>query len=122
MIKVLVVNHSNLIREMLALALEANSYSVFKINSAAATLETAHKVLPHVILLETELPDCNLKDLCNTLKTDSLLNDAAVLLTSYDSIPPEAIRQTGADDFIGREFGIEEIIKKINFYAARAGQ
>lgn len=78
-----------------------------------AELESFHKLkLPHVILLDTTLPDVDSYDLCRQLRDDQHTRDVPIILLVQEDehrTGPLDIADWGADDFVAKPVDVKDL-------------
>lgn len=81
-----------------------------------AGLELAATRKPELILLDNILPDIDSLEVLRRLKADPALNGVPVVMFSGDMSPSfkRRCRELGADDFLLKPCGHQELIDKIN--------
>lgn len=77
-------------------------------------MEMIHEKKPDVILLDARLQNENGLHICKNLKNCPVNSDIAVIIISgYLHMKEEAAKH-GADDFMAKPFGLDELVQKIN--------
>jgi DNA-binding response OmpR family regulator len=89
-----------------------------------AGLELAASHRPELILLDNILPDIDSLDVLRRLKADPALSGVPVVMFSGDMSPrfKRRCRELGADDFLLKPCGHQELIDKINKFIGQADQ
>ena len=74
--------------------------------------------LPDLIILDIMLPDGNGIDTCREIKLDEHTRATPVLLMSAHVNIQTKVKESTADDFIGKPFDINDFMAKVNKYVA----
>ncbi|MGZ3768053.1 MAG: response regulator transcription factor [Bdellovibrio sp.] len=95
--------------------LEDSAYSVEVANTGLAGLKAAAKQLPHLIILDLNLPDISGFEICKTLREDKDFNQIPiVVLTGENQIADRTKAfDLGADDYIAKPFDLTELLSRV---------
>jgi len=115
-LKILIIDDSEITLAMERAVLEQHGYDV----QAASTLLDFEKVLqswrPHVILTDIHMPDVKGTDICRILKTEYDTQDIPIVL--FSSLSDEDLErlaeQVGADGYLSKNHGLEQLAAKVN--------
>ncbi len=110
--RVLVVDDDPAILRAVRRVLEAREYDVRVLDSGRDVVATAASFRPDVILLDLMLPDADGIALCVELRP---ITRAAIIILSAigdEARKVQALDQ-GADDYVTKPFGIEELLARI---------
>jgi two-component system KDP operon response regulator KdpE len=118
--RVLVVDDEPQILRALQTNLRGAGYEVDTAATAEAALATAAMRPPDAVILDLVLPDGSGTEVCRELRTWS---SAPVLVLSVVGDEPEKVAalDAGADDYIQKPFGIEELLARLRAVLRRAG-
>jgi two-component system KDP operon response regulator KdpE len=118
--RVLVGDDEPQILRALQTNLRGAGYEVDTAATAEAALATAAMRPPDVVILDLVLPDRSGTEVCRELRTWS---SAPVLVLSVVGDEPEKVAalDAGADDYIQKPFGIEELLARLRAVLRRAG-
>jgi two-component system KDP operon response regulator KdpE len=118
--RVLVVDDEPQILRALQTNLRGAGYEVDTAATAEAALATAAMRPPDAVILDLVLPDRSGTEVCRELRTWS---SAPVLVLSVVGDEPEKVAalDAGADDYIQKPFGIEELLARLRAVLRRAG-
>ncbi len=110
---ILVVDDSVVIRKMVEIALENESYQINSVATGKEALTALDEKEPDLVILDIMLPDINGLDILKNIKSSRTL---PVIMLSAKDTPRETnkARELGADDFIPKPFKDEELISKIH--------
>ena len=103
------------ILEFIRYNLEKEDYEVFTASNGREAVETALRVVPHLILLDVMMPEMDGIETCREIRShDSLRRTLIAFLTArgedYSQI---AGFDAGADDYITKPFGVMELISRV---------
>lgn len=109
---VLVVDDERAIQRFLRPSLEENGYSVLEASNGKSALDLAISKKPDVILLDLSLPDMDGLDVLKRLREWS---SAPVIVVSARGQESDKITglNRGADDYLTKPFGVEELLARI---------
>jgi two-component system KDP operon response regulator KdpE len=118
--RVLVVDDEPQILRALQTNLRGAGYEVDTAATAEAALAAAAMRPPDAVILDLVLPDRSGTEVCRELRTWS---SAPVLVLSVVGDEPEKVAalDAGADDYIEKPFGIEELLARLRAVLRRAG-
>ncbi|MDP9231444.1 MAG: response regulator [Actinomycetota bacterium] len=118
--RVLVVDDEPQILRALETNLRGAGYEVDTAATAEAALATAAMRPPDAVILDLVLPDGSGTEVCRELRKWS---SAPVLVLSVVGDEPEKVAalDAGADDYIQKPFGIEELLARLRAVLRRAG-
>ncbi|UPT75312.1 MAG: response regulator [Elusimicrobiota bacterium] len=116
---VLIVDDEPAIRRFLRPALEENGYAVLEATTGKSALEAAVAKKPDVVLLDLSLPD---QDGLDVLKRLREWSSAPVIVVSARGEETDKIAglDRGADDYLTKPFGVEELLARIRAALRRA--
>lgn len=109
---VLVVDDERAIQRFLRPSLEENGFAVLEASTGRSALELAVARKPDVILLDLSLPDMDGLDVLKRLREWS---SAPVIVVSARGQESDKIAglDRGADDYLTKPFGVEELLARI---------
>lgn len=110
--RILIIDDEAAIAGTLDPVLSSQGYAVRTAHNAAEGLAAAQEQAFDVVLLDLGLPDADGKDLIGQLRA---LNPIAILVLSarHQETEKVAALDEGADDFINKPFGIDELLARI---------
>jgi two-component system KDP operon response regulator KdpE len=110
--RVLLVGHETAIRRGLRALLALRGYDVESATSGYGALAAFDRVPPDLIVLDLDLPDIKGIDVCRRIRAQSRL--PIIVLSKRDSDADKiAALDDGADDYITKPFGEEELLARI---------
>ena len=112
-IKVLVVDDEPPIRRLLRAGLATQNYDVHEAGSAEEALVAVKAGAPDVMLLDLGLPGRNGMDLLAELQAGGSTFPILILSSRTDETGIVQALELGADDYITKPFGINEVIARL---------
>lgn len=114
--RVLVVDDDPAIIEMLVELLERDGR--FEVQTALNGFDAgmrAKEFRPDLIVLDYMLPGLNGDAVVRTIRQDPTLQDVKIIIVSgvVNRNEVEALRNSGADDFIHKPFSIEQLVRRV---------
>lgn len=112
---ILVVEDDQDISNMLRIYFSGQGYAVEVAGKGGEALESTRKQLPHLIVLDINLPDMSGYDVCKELRTATRTSHIPIIfLTQKDERSDKIIGlELGADDYVTKPFDIEELKLRI---------
>jgi two-component system, OmpR family, KDP operon response regulator KdpE len=109
---ILVVDDEPQIRRVLRSTLSFRGYVIAEASSGEAALEMVHKVKPDLILLDMNLPGISGIETCRELRRFS---DAPIIMLTVRNAERDKVvaLDAGADDYVTKPFGIEELLARV---------
>ncbi|MDY7031871.1 MAG: response regulator [Thermodesulfobacteriota bacterium] len=113
---ILVVDDSELIRNMVASVLEDNGFHVFIASDGREGLSMAEQHMPKLIISDLDMPIMDGLEFCKAVKDDERLGNTFFMVLTVDRDVASKIESLniGADDFLTKAFTDEELIAKVN--------
>lgn len=110
--RILLVDDEPAIITALSPVLQSQGYSLTTADSAAGALQAAQQAQFDLILLDLGLPDADGIEIIGRLKQ---LTEAVVIILSARHQEAEKVRalDEGADDYVNKPFGIEELLARL---------
>ncbi|MFZ3237018.1 MAG: response regulator [Stellaceae bacterium] len=109
---VLVVDDEPPIRRLLRTTLSANDYRVVEADDGASALRLTALEKPDLVILDLGLPDRGGLDLIGEIRKTSRV-PIVVLSARHDERAKVAALDLGADDYVGKPFGMAELMARI---------
>ncbi len=110
--RILVVDDEPAIRRLLRSTLGVHDYSVLEAASVAQALEVLAREKVDLIILDLGLPDGDGFEVINKLRPDSQV-PIIVLSSRGDERGKVQALDAGADDYVTKPFGVEELVARI---------
>ena len=117
--RVLVVDDEPQILRALAINLRARHYEVFTASTGAEALSTAASHPPDLVILDLGLPDIDGLDVIRGLRGWTTA-PIVILSGRTDSADKVDALDAGADDYLTKPFGVDELMARMRAVARRA--
>ncbi len=111
-IRVLVVDDEPPIRKLLRMGLTAQGYQTLEAPNGKAALELLSEA-PDLIILDLGLPDTQGLDLLRTIRARNESVPIVVLSSRGDEAGKVQALDLGADDYITKPFGMDELLARM---------
>jgi two-component system, OmpR family, KDP operon response regulator KdpE len=121
MIQVLVVEDDPRIRRMISLNLTARSFSVQEASDGLEAIALMSKRLPDVALVDLVMPNMDGIELCRWIRERSQLPIIIISAQDKEEMKVRAL-DLGADDYVTKPVGVEELMARIRAVQRRLGQ
>ncbi|KAF0091555.1 MAG: two-component system OmpR family alkaline phosphatase synthesis response regulator PhoP [Fusobacteria bacterium] len=110
-----VVDDEENIRELIEYNLKKAGYIVKCFADGTSFLETLQDSIPDLVCLDVMLPDYDGLDLCKKIRTSKRLKSLPIILLTAKTTEFDTIigLESGADDYIGKPFSVNELIARI---------
>jgi len=110
--KILVVDDDPQIRRVMKATLVAHGYEVVEARTGEIALEAISQEPPNLVLLDMNLPGISGLETCQTIRAGS---DIPVVILSVRNSEKDKVAalDAGADDYVTKPFGIEELLARI---------
>ncbi len=110
--RLLIVEDEKPLRRTLAISLAARGYKVDEAGTGAEALALLHRTSPDLLLVDLGLPDMDGLTLVDTVRTSSRVPVIVLSARSKQSQKVDAL-EGGADDYVTKPFGLEELVARI---------
>jgi DNA-binding response OmpR family regulator len=111
--KILVVEDEAPLLTGLVDLLEGEGYAVFQATDGKGALERFESECPDLILLDVMIPEMNGYDVCRRIRMSDALIPVLMLTAKGQEIDKVVGLEIGADDYIVKPFGINELLARI---------
>jgi two-component system, OmpR family, KDP operon response regulator KdpE len=111
--KVLVVEDEPAIRRFLRAGLTAQGYQVAEAETGSGTLEQLRRGVADVLVLDLGLPDIDGLEIIERLRAEGSALPIIVLSSRGDERWKVRALDLGADDYVTKPFGIDELLARI---------
>lgn len=117
--KILIADDEPKIRMFLRANLEARDYEVYLAQDGIETVEMAGRILPDVIVLDVNMPRMDGIEACRRIREWA---DMPIIILSVREDERDKVRalDEGADDYVTKPFGIEELLARIRVALRRS--
>jgi len=109
---ILIVDDEPAIRRFLRTSLAAQDFAIVEADSGAAALNAVARDTPDLVVLDLGLPDMDGLDVVRRIRAGSSL-PIVILSVRDDERGKVASLDLGADDYVTKPFGMEELIARI---------
>jgi two-component system, OmpR family, KDP operon response regulator KdpE len=111
-LRVLIVDDEPPIRRLLRMGLTAQGYQVLEASNGKAALELVAQN-PDLVILDLGLPDVQGLDLLRTMRARNEQVPIVVLSSRGDEAAKVAALDLGADDYVTKPFGTDELLARM---------
>jgi two-component system KDP operon response regulator KdpE len=116
---VLVVDDDPALQRTLAIGLRARGYDVLPARDGRTAVEACHDDEPDVVLLDLGLPDLSGVEVLRTIRAWSQV-PVIVLSARHGSDDKVEALDVGADDYVTKPFGMDELLARVRAAVRRA--
>lgn len=118
---ILVIDDELAIRRLLRSSLSERGYQVTAVTSGDEGIDAAASDPPAVVILDLGLPDMDGLEVCRQLRSWS---DVPIIILSarYDAAAKVCALDLGADDYLTKPFGTQELLARIRVALRRSAQ
>ncbi len=120
MSRVLVVDDDPRLQRTLSIALRAHAHEVLTAADGRTALQVAAEDEPDVVILDLGLPDLDGTEVLSRLRQTSAV-PVIVLSARHESEDKVEALDLGADDFVTKPFGVEELLARVRAAVRRGG-
>lgn len=114
---ILVVEDDPQVARLISLVLQRNGYQSQVVADGQSALEKAREHRPMMIFADLTIKGMGGEQLCSTLKASPETKNIPYVVVSGDRDIAEKARVCGADDFMGKPFEFDDLIRLVNKYA-----
>jgi two-component system KDP operon response regulator KdpE len=118
--RVLLVDDDPAILRAVRRSLEAHAYEVVALDTGAPVAGTVASFHPDVILLDLVLPDLDGIEVCRAIRGETAASIIVLSAIGDESKKVEALDE-GANDYVTKPFGMEELLARIRVALRRLG-
>jgi CheY-like chemotaxis protein len=115
-LRVLVMDDSEIVLNMMALVLGEAGFEVFTAGSLIEFEQLLAAADPHIVLTDVRMPDISGAEICRVLKRK--MDTHLIPIVMFSTLPePELAKlaeRAGADGYVSKEAGPEAIVEKIH--------
>jgi two-component system OmpR family response regulator len=114
---ILVVEDDPQVARLIALVLQRNGHASEVTADGQTALDRALALRPDIIFADLTIKGMGGEALCSALKTHPQTREIPYVVVSGDRDIAEKARLCGADDYMGKPFEFEDLIRLVNKYA-----
>ena len=118
--RILVVDDDPTIRRTLRINLRARGYDVEEVGSGADALSTLQDAPPDLVVLDLGLPDVDGVEVLRRIRSRSAV-PVVVLSARHQSDDKVEALDEGADDYVTKPFGMDELMARVRSALRRGG-
>jgi two-component system, OmpR family, KDP operon response regulator KdpE len=109
---ILIVDDEPQIRRVMRTTLSSNGYAVLEAKSGEEALDIMRKERPDLVLLDVNMPGMGGLEACREIRDQS---DVAIIMLTVRNTEHDKVLalDAGADDYVVKPFGIEELLARI---------
>jgi two-component system, OmpR family, KDP operon response regulator KdpE len=118
-VTILVVDDEPQIRRVMLTTLSSHGYSVVEARSGEEALQKVRSERPGLILLDVNLPGISGVEVCREIRGSS---DVPIIMLTIRNTERDKVQalDAGADDYVVKPFGVEELMARIRAALRRA--
>ena len=114
---ILVVEDDPQVARLIALVLQRNGYQSDVVADGGTALEKAKAHKPSMIFADLTIKGMGGDALCSALKSHPETRDIPYIVVSGDRDIAEKARLCGADDYMGKPFEFDDLVRLVRKYA-----
>ena len=114
---VLVVEDDPQVARLIALVLQRNGYKSHVVADGESALDSVRKTPPSIIFADLTIKGMGGEALCSAIKSVPETKDIPYIVVSGDRDIAEKARQCGADDYMGKPFEFDDLVRLVKKYA-----
>jgi two-component system, OmpR family, KDP operon response regulator KdpE len=118
---ILVVDDEPQIRRVLRTTLSAEGYAILEARDGTEAFEKVRNAKPDLILLDMNMPGLDGLQTCREIRSDS---EVPIIMLTVRSAEKDKVRalDAGADDYVVKPFGIQELLARVRALLRRAAE
>lgn len=114
---ILIADDNEDIVEAIRLILETEEFQV-EVTTKGNVMEKISRSQPDLLLLDIWMSGMDGRDICKTIKHTASLKNLRIIFISAIHDIQKSTRDAGADDFLAKPFGMEELLGKVRKHLA----
>lgn len=114
---ILVVEDDPQVARLIALVLQRNGYDSQVVSDGQSALDRARSLMPSMIFADLTIKGMGGDALCSALKSQPETQNIPYVVVSGDRDVAEKARRCGADDYMGKPFEFDDLIRLVTKYA-----
>jgi CheY-like chemotaxis protein len=112
MTKILIVDDSNSLVDVLTAMLRRKLYNVASVSSRQEALDKISSFTPQIVLLDVRLNGTDGREICNFIKSDTSIQLKTILMSASPDLLAN-YQACGADDVLEKPFDLDIILQKL---------
>jgi len=118
---ILVVDDEPQIRRVLRTTLTAEGYTILEASDGTEAFEKVRAAKPDLILLDMNMPGLDGLQTCREIRSSS---EVPIIMLTVRSAEKDKVRalDAGADDYVVKPFGIQELLARVRALLRRAAE
>jgi two-component system, OmpR family, response regulator MtrA len=114
---ILVVEDDPQVARLISLVLQRNGHQAEIVADGQSALDAARQQRPEMIFADLTIKGMGGEALCSALKAHAETKNIPYVVVSGDRDIAEKARLCGADDYMGKPFEFDDLIRLVNKYA-----
>ena len=111
--RILIIDDDPDLRTVMDLSLQKHGYVVDTASRQDEVMDKLEEFKPSVVLLDVLLSGYDGRTICQEIKRQDKTKDVSVIMVSAHPSAGENISSYGADDFIGKPFNVDTLLRKL---------
>lgn len=117
MVLILIVEDDPQVARLIALVLQRNGYQCETVSDGQIALQRAKEAQPGMIFADLTIKGLGGEKLCTILKAQPDTSGIPYIVVSGDRDIAEKARQCGADDYLGKPFEFDDLVRLVSKHA-----
>jgi len=118
LILILIVEDDPQVARLIALVLQRHGRKSETVADGHSALSRVREVRPEIIFADLTIRGMSGDTLCSTLKSQSETRNIPYIVLSGDRDIAEKARHCGADDYMGKPFEFDDLVRLVDKYAS----
>ena len=114
---ILIVEDDPQVARLIALVLQRNGRKSEIVADGLTAMDRARQLQPDMIFADLTIKGMGGEALCSALKGEAATRDIPYIVISGDRDVAEKARQCGADDYMGKPFEFDDLVRLVRKYA-----
>ena len=114
---ILIVEDDPQVARLISLVLQRNGESAEVVADGHTALKRAQELQPSIIFADLTIKGMDGQQLCSAVKASPDTRDIPYVVVSGDRDIADKARQCGADDYMGKPFEFDDLIRLVKRYA-----
>jgi DNA-binding response OmpR family regulator len=117
--KILIVDDSELITEVMSYILINNGYDVITLNTGDGVVAQIKQTHPDLVIMDIALPGVDGRDICRIIKHNKATENLPVIICSGNDDIELALKQDGPpNDILPKPFDMSVLLNKVEYQLA----